>query len=58
MAEGCIHRVLDAVDHQRIFGLNLLPRVRFVLPEVCVVIVVGLHLLGECCRSQDKEQRD
>src|SRR5207245_11360649 len=48
------YRLLDTLDHERAVDLDLLPRVGLVLPEICVAILIGLHLL---CRRLACEQK-
>src|SRR5260370_1363334 len=52
--KSAVYGILDPVDQERVFRLDLFPRVGLVLPEVCAVIVIGLHLL---CRRLAREQK-
>jgi len=45
--QSAVHRALDAVDQERVFCLDLFPRVGLVLAKVCIVVVVGFNVLSE-----------
>ena len=45
--QGAVHRALDAVDQELVFRLDLFPSVGLVLAKVCIVVVIGFHVLSE-----------
>src|SRR6266403_943791 len=45
--KSAIYRVLDPVDHERVFRLDLFPREGLVLAKVCTVVVIGFNVLSE-----------
>src|SRR5215469_8163634 len=51
-SQSNIDGILDAIHIQRIFRLNVFPRVGLVLSEVCAAIEVGLDLLCRCRRCK------